>query len=126
MDTIAFTVPGPPTPKARARVCRAGAYTPRRTNEYEATVRSLALLARQKAKQRMWTGPVSIYAEFRLRGNGTSKPDLDNLIKSVKDACSGIIYADDAQIVEIEACKVGGCGIPCATFVFQELGEQRR
>jgi Holliday junction resolvase RusA-like endonuclease len=40
----------------------------------------------------------------------TSKPDLDNLLKSVKDALSGVAYRDDAQICELEATKVVAAG----------------
>ena len=34
------------------------------------------------------------------------KPDVDNLVKLVKDALSKVLYHDDAQIVEIHAGKV--------------------
>ena len=30
----------------------------------------------------------------------TTKPDLDNLIKGIKDALSGVWYKDDSQVVE--------------------------
>ena len=33
------------------------------------------------------------------------KPDLDKLVKLVKDALSKVLYHDDAQIVEIQALK---------------------
>lgn len=33
------------------------------------------------------------------------RPDLDKLIRSVKDALSGILYTDDSQVVAIEATK---------------------
>ena len=36
----------------------------------------------------------------------TGKPDLDNLIKLVKDAGNGILWVDDSQIVQLEATKV--------------------
>lgn len=35
----------------------------------------------------------------------SSKPDLDNLVKSVLDAFNGIVFKDDAQVVEIIARK---------------------
>lgn len=31
----------------------------------------------------------------------TARPDLDNLAKSILDACNGVIYKDDAQIVDL-------------------------
>lgn len=30
-----------------------------------------------------------------------SRPDLTNLIKIIEDACNGIIYKDDSQIVRL-------------------------
>lgn len=36
----------------------------------------------------------------------TGRPDLDNLVKTVKDAAQGILYLDDAQVVKLEAFKV--------------------
>jgi len=33
------------------------------------------------------------------------KPDLSNMIKFYEDICSGILYADDKQIVQISAEK---------------------
>src|SRR3989304_3260779 len=33
----------------------------------------------------------------------TKRPDLDNLVKAIKDALRGIVYHDDAQIVRLTA-----------------------
>lgn len=105
MTTIQFTIPGAPVPKARARVGKFGAYTPKRTKDYEAKVKALALVARQKARQRVWTGPVGMRVVFYMR-DAMAKIDLTNLLKGVEDACNGIIYADDSQIVALSAEKV--------------------
>lgn len=113
MTTISFTIPGPPTPKERARFGRnqrtgkPQTYTPDRTAAYEAKVAALALLARQQAKQRVWTGPVMMKVTFWLRGKRTGRPDLTNALKSIEDGCNGVIYEDDAQVVSIDAGKFG-------------------
>jgi Holliday junction resolvase RusA-like endonuclease len=42
------------------------------------------------------------------RGGGTYKttrPDIDKLIRGVLDALTGIVYADDAQVVRVIASK---------------------
>lgn len=36
------------------------------------------------------------------------KPDLDNLVKALKDALTGIVWKDDAQIVSLCARKTYG------------------
>lgn len=33
------------------------------------------------------------------------KPDLDNLVKFIKDVCNGLVWIDDCQVVEIVARK---------------------
>ena len=38
----------------------------------------------------------------------TKKPDVDNLVKAVKDALKGLLYQDDAQIIHLEASKAYG------------------
>ena len=35
----------------------------------------------------------------------TTKPDIDNLTKSILDALNGIAFVDDSQIVQITAAK---------------------
>lgn len=61
-----------------------------------------------------WTGPVALTLEFFMhkpkscpknRIYPTVKPDLDKMIRSVKDALTGILYVDDAQIVNITSIK---------------------
>ena len=34
-----------------------------------------------------------------------SKPDVDNIVKQVKDALKGIVYQDDALVCELHASK---------------------
>ena len=38
----------------------------------------------------------------------TKKPDADNVLKAIKDAMNDVVYADDAQVVEISLIKVYG------------------
>ena len=36
----------------------------------------------------------------------TTKPDLDNLVKPIKDCLTGIVWTDDNRIVDLRATKV--------------------
>jgi Holliday junction resolvase RusA-like endonuclease len=35
----------------------------------------------------------------------TTKPDIDNIVKGVKDALKGVIWRDDSLVVNLVACK---------------------
>jgi Holliday junction resolvase RusA-like endonuclease len=35
----------------------------------------------------------------------TTKPDADNVAKVVADACNGVVWVDDAQVVELSVSK---------------------
>jgi crossover junction endodeoxyribonuclease RusA len=39
------------------------------------------------------------------QGPATTRPDIDKLSRAVMDALAGIVYADDRQVVRLEAIK---------------------
>ena len=119
MTEISFTVPGQPVGKARARVTRHGTYTPATTVGYEERIIVAArsvdrpALAPEGAAVRL-----SILFRFAMpkswsktkrdclsHNRHTQKPDLDNLLKAVKDALNGVCYFDDAQVAVVYALK---------------------
>lgn len=99
------------------------AFTPAKTKNAEAFIK---LLAVQEMRGRdMMQGPVVVVLRsvfepaaswskkrraLALTGaeRPTKKPDIDNILKLVKDALNGIVYRDDAQVVRVEAEKVFG------------------
>lgn len=42
------------------------------------------------------------------RKDKTTKPDIDHLIRSVLDACTGILWTDDSQVISVRAIKFYG------------------
>jgi len=40
--------------------------------------------------------------------NHTSRPDIDNCLKGLMDACKGVLWIDDTQIVTVLAEKIYG------------------
>jgi len=115
---VSFVIPGAPVPKGRARVTRFGTHTPKRTRAYEHDVRLLARAAVGMAQPYEGALHLDLIAYLPIAKSwpkwkqaaaraGTlqpiSKPDLDNIEKAVTDACNGVLYADDGQIVS--ACK---------------------
>ena len=116
---IRFTVPGDPVGQGRARSTKSGMhYTPARTRKYEAAVAAAAGSAMRVAGLQPLTCPVRLIVECRFavpvswpswkrqdaldqRILPTCRPDLDNVLKAVKDGLNGIAWTDDAQVVVV-------------------------
>lgn len=123
-NSITVTVRGAAVAKGRARFTRTGfAYTPAKTRQYEAHGRLAAQLA--MGERPPLTAPVHLTALVELpipaswskrRTTAaivgeicpTSRPDLDNFLKSGMDAINGIVVADDCLIVKVVAEKKFG------------------
>ena len=123
---IEFFVPGAPVGKGRPRAARRGAgvvmFTPEKTAGYEALVAATASNAMRAEAGPLFTGPLEAVLEMRFpvpaswskakRARAlagvewhTSKPDADNVAKAVLDACNGVVFRDDAQVVILIATK---------------------
>lgn len=123
---IAFTIPGTPQGKARARTCRNGhTYTPDNTVLYENLIKTEFLrqcgreqrILSDKTRPALQMEIVAVYpvpASYSnrsrvaaLSGNllPSKKPDADNVAKIVADALNGLAYDDDAQITDLTVMK---------------------
>jgi Holliday junction resolvase RusA-like endonuclease len=115
--TISFTVYGKPEPQGSIRAFMVGG-KPRLTSD-NAKLKpwrqqvALSALAERKGEVLQRDVPVVLEVLFCLdrpksaakRELPTVKPDLDKLMRAVKDALKGILYEDDSQVVTIEAHK---------------------
>ncbi len=114
-----------PVPKQRPRCAKfGGVFTPKKTADFE---KAVAKSARECMGSRLPTSEaISLRVEFLLKTpkskNGKalkkaelveyaagnvphdSKPDLDNLLKSVLDALNEIVYYDDSQVISFDKC----------------------
>ncbi|GLV28175.1 hypothetical protein TomTYG75_06990 [Sphingobium sp. TomTYG75] len=132
---LAFTVPGPPVAKGRARVGmiagKARMFTPSATVAYE----GLIALAAEKAMDgaEPYLGPVSlsVTATFAIPASWTGKkkaaalwhtgrPDGDNLLKAVGDGLNGIAFKDDSQVASARIIKCYGA-VPGLTVEVEAL-----
>ncbi len=123
-DTITFTIPGEPVAKGRARsFVRNGHiahYTPGKTARYENLVRLVAQQAiGEKAPIECAVALVvraffSIPTSWSLKKQRaavigevmpTKRPDLDNIIKAIKDGANGVAWKDDSQVIDVRASK---------------------
>lgn len=94
-------ISGPPVPKARARVANGHAYTPAATLAY---AKRVAWAAREAGiDESLWAAPLRVTCWFFMPSR--RRADVDNLQKAVWDACNGIVFKDDAQVVEAHAYK---------------------
>jgi Holliday junction resolvase RusA-like endonuclease len=123
MTNIAFTVPGDPQGKGRAKVVKIGGFTrmatPQKTVAYEGLI---ALAAKQAMAGPPWDGAcvIEVDAVFAMpksmpkkhradalagKMRPTKKPDGDNVLKAVCDGINGVVWADDVQAVDQRVTK---------------------
>lgn len=77
-------------------------YTPKATERFERAVRTM-VQAQLGPRHEPLRGRVALNIAFGIPKSManqlvTDKPDLDNIEKSLKDACNKIIYEDDSQV----------------------------
>lgn len=121
---IEFVVPSNPRGKGSVRARKAGAfvrtYQDAATRNYEALIALHAGLA-MNGRQPI-TEPVSLHLAItmpipaswskRKRADAIAglilpgvKPDASNTCKAVEDSCNGIVWRDDAQVVDLWISK---------------------
>lgn len=122
--TISFFVPCVPVaqPRQRHRIIASGSrsfvhnYTPAKhpVQDFKATCKIAANSTHAKAPLEC---PVCLTLQFILprpsstpkrivdRVPHTKKPDIENLCKSVMDALTGVLFADDKQVFSLNAEK---------------------
>jgi Holliday junction resolvase RusA-like endonuclease len=116
--TFQCTVPGIPKAQARARAYRVGngirMYDPDTSRDWKRTVLDRVATEAKARGLVPYQGPLFLDLCFQLPRpkslpkkvlHHVKKPDLDNLAKAVKDAIKGIVYMDDAQVIQLTATK---------------------
>lgn len=122
--TVIFTVEGNPVAKGRPRFAKRGkfvqTYTPQKTKDYEDLVKESASQA--MGSNELLDTPLKVFIHIRIPIpksaskkvrqdcldqliRPTKKPDWDNVAKAITDACNGVIYVDDCQIVDAHVTK---------------------
>lgn len=137
---VAFSIEGKAVPWQRAGLHKGRPFTLKSTRDWQRLVANHARKA--MGLYLPMQGPVSLSVQFhqkvppswpRLKRQRaieceiwpTSRPDLSNLVKSIEDACNGILFEDDAQIVSLQVLKIyshePGVLIRCRPVAKEEL-----
>lgn len=102
LSKVAYVLDLEPVAWARPRAnFRSGAFfNSSKVMDYQCSVRSMLakcspLIGDLKVTLRFYMTP----PKRKVRERPGVKPDLSNLIKNVEDACNGVLWRDDAQIV---------------------------
>jgi len=136
-----FTVPGEVVGQARPRFSTFGghvrAYDTAKSRSRKADIQVFALEAAHKegwdcetaaplrvlvladfgvpkSKSKKWTAD-AIAGKVRP----TKKPDIDNIAKLVLDACNGVVFRDDCQIVDIYVRKKYSVNPQTEVYIFR-------
>lgn len=131
LTNVAFTVPGEPQGKGRARVGKIGGharmFTPAKTVAYEGLVAMAAQHAMAGGQPFAGACAVEVECVFAMpksmtkkhraealagRMRPTKKPDGDNVLKAVCDGINGVVWVDDVQAVDSRVIKRYG-ETPC-------------
>jgi Holliday junction resolvase RusA-like endonuclease len=141
---IQFTAYGIPAPKGSTKAFfRPGMKFPvvtednKHTRPWEAIVKDAALQEMMRKSLTMSTGPLHLHVDFHMPrpkslpkrvSHHTKKPDLDKLLRAVKDALTGIVWHDDAQVVHVVASKdyAGGSEMPRVNVRVESVDEEER
>jgi Holliday junction resolvase RusA-like endonuclease len=119
IDTFAFEIPGKIKGKQRARIytdCRGvtRGRTPDETVNYEAWIKMCFIDKYRRVNPTCEPVSVTIRAFYvRPKSNTKREPvtvrtDADNVAKSILDACNGLVYLDDRQVVRLSVSKEWG------------------
>ena len=125
MKKILFEIPGEPVAQGRPRAGKSWTgktvlYDPIKSKDFKQFVK---LVAAQHAPKELITGPIILHVDVyrptpkrlqtkpqqALINSGelrpTTRPDVDNYVKGVKDGLSKVIWEDDSQVVDLTVRK---------------------
>ena len=138
--SVYFVVTGKPVGKGRPRASTRGGfvrmYTDAKTLGYEAAIADEAARAMSGAEPfetpmqmqvscyypipKSWPKKIKQEAIDEERFPNV-KPDLDNVVKAILDALNGVVYRDDAQVVNLVATKRYATDPRVEVYVFEKL-----
>lgn len=141
-NVVRFRVQADPVAQGRPRLTTIGgvarAFDPKKSRQWKAFIKDVAMKAMVDAGyDRPLQGPLCARMRFgfalpkssyrkktpRLRSWHTKRPDIDNLIKGIFDACESVVYINDTCIAKVVVDKIE-CSqgeAPFVSVLFQEM-----
>lgn len=98
-------IQGPPKAWERATVHQGRTLTSKTMRQAKAHARSCLAAEALRQQWQPATSPVRVTLAFVRARMPEARPDIDNLAKLPLDAASGIVWHDDALVVELRAVK---------------------
>lgn len=133
--SVSFKVVGKAEPKGSVRAFTPAGWTRPILTSTNPRVKGWQQLVAEQAQQvaadGLFMGPVTLGVVFHLPRpqslpkrilHHTKKPDLDKLVRALKDALKGVLYTDDSQVVRLAAAKryAAIAAAPCAVVTVME------
>lgn len=139
MPEIRIVIPGAPIAKKRPRFARCGTFITTYNEQQTEEGKFIMLAQSQWGRDPIPAGtavrlsccfdmplPGSVSQKKRqsiLESSHVKRPDVDNLLKFVKDCFNGFVWCDDSQVNQVYAMKAY-CDTPKTVVVIQ--WEERR
>lgn len=123
---LSIRIPGEPVSKARAKLRvlpngKVTSYTPSGTVAAE---REIALIAKAHGGVKL-TADLDFRVTMTFRLGSWQRRDIDNLMKLVLDALTGVVWVDDSQVRSVTATLERGVEPSGTTVVVTALPAQR-
>lgn len=96
--------------RPRVNTSNRGRYLPKRSVDFRENLQWLLLNETKFLKPYAGALKVTLHFYKPLKTTAQKYGDIDNLAKAVLDACNGILWLDDSQIVELHSYKHKGEG----------------
>jgi Holliday junction resolvase RusA-like endonuclease len=124
MILLRVVIPGEPIAQGRPRFARRGpyvvAYDPPRSRSWKQCAQAHMAAAMTQVGASLFSGPVKVTitarfscprSEWRKREPlaerpHVKRPDLENVIKAILDAGTGVVWHDDSQVSALDAQKL--------------------
>jgi Holliday junction resolvase RusA-like endonuclease len=118
---VSATIDVEPLPKSRPRFGKGGAYTDAKVRRYE---EEIGWRLKPHVSKRNDSDDLKVHLAFRTKTR--QRKDIDNLIKSIFDACNKVVWNDDQQVTELHVTLSRGSDKPGFDIRVEQVAESHQ